>query len=277
MEAETAWRTFNRGSQPLYYVIGTEVPTPGGIQGKVGHLAVSAVEDVRETIEVTRQAFLQNGLESAWQRVIAVVVHPGVEFGNDIIYPYNKQLTVGLSRFIETSGPLVYEAHSTDYQTPQVLKQMVTDHFAILKVGPGLTFALREALFALAMVEEELLTGKASPQPSRLRQTLEEVMLEKPVYWEKYYTGDPAAQRLARAYSFSDRIRYYWSVPRVQQAVAKLLENLEHNPLPLSLVSQFFPQQFLKLRDASLPNTPLALLLDKIEVVLRDYTYACSG
>jgi D-tagatose-1,6-bisphosphate aldolase subunit GatZ/KbaZ len=277
LEAETAWRALDQGAPLLCYVIGTEVPTPGGIQVKVGHLAVSVVDHVQETIEVTHQAFQQKGLEAAWQRVIAVVVHPGVEFGNEIIYPYNPQLTVRLSRFIETCGPLVYEAHSTDYQTSQALKQMVTDHFAILKVGPALTFALREALFALAMAEEELLAGRARPELSRLRQTLEETMVEQPVYWEKYYPGDPAAQHFARAYSFSDRIRYYWPVPRVQQAVSKLLENLEHNPLPLSLVSQYFPQQYTRVRDSSLPNTPLALVLDKIEEVLRDYTYACGG
>ena len=277
LEAETAWQALDQGATPLCYVIGTEVPSPGGIQGKVGHLAVSAVQDVQETIESTHQAFLKKGLQSAWERVIAVVVHPGVEFGNDILYPYDPQLTTKLSRFIETFGFLVYEAHSTDYQTTQAMKQMVTDHFAILKVGPALTFALREALFALEMAEGELLAGKVYPEPSRLRQTLEEVMLENPAHWEKYYIGDPATQRFDRAYSFSDRIRYYWPAPRVQQAVAKLFKNLAHNPLPLSLVSQYFPQQYTRLRDRSLPNSPLALLLDKIEAVLRDYTYACSG
>lgn len=38
---------------------------------------------------------------------------------------------------------LVFEAHSTDYQTKEAYKQLVHDHFAILKVGPALTFAMR--------------------------------------------------------------------------------------------------------------------------------------
>lgn len=33
---------------------------------------------------------------------------------------------------------------------------MVTDGIAILKVGPALTFGLREALFSLSMMEKEL-------------------------------------------------------------------------------------------------------------------------
>ena len=45
---------------------------------------------------------------------------------------------------------MVFEAHSTDYQTPAALGALVQDHFAILKVGPGVTFALREALWALS-------------------------------------------------------------------------------------------------------------------------------
>ena len=52
---------------------------------------------------------------------------------------------------------IVYEAHSTDYQKKDSLKKMVEDNFAILKVGPWLTFAFREAVFALAKIEEELL------------------------------------------------------------------------------------------------------------------------
>ena len=36
---------------------------------------------------------------------------------------------------------LVFEAHSTDYQPPEGLARLVSDGFAVLKVGPALTFA----------------------------------------------------------------------------------------------------------------------------------------
>ncbi len=82
---------------------------------------------------------------------------------------------------------MVFEAHSTDYQTPESLRALVRDGFAILKVGPGVTFALREALYALADIEAELL-----PQPKRadLRAVVEAAMLRKPANWDKYYHGD---------------------------------------------------------------------------------------
>jgi len=261
----------------LRYVIGSEVPIPGGIQEKVGHLAVTTVATVAETIEVTHQAFREKGIEEAWQRVIAVVVHPGVEFGNEVIYAYDPSFSAGLSRFIEAYDHLVYEAHSTDYQTAQALKGMVSDHFAILKVGPALTFSLREALFSLAMIEEELIAFKPEFEPSRLLEALEETMIEDPSHWEKYYPGEPAYQRFARRYSFSDRIRYYWPYPRVQNAVARLLENLNQTQLPLSLLSQFFPRQYWLIREGLLDNNPQSIILDKIDVVLQDYTGACGG
>ena len=82
-------------------------------------------------------------------------MQPGVEFGDDFVLPYQPDAARELSKFIETQ-PIIYEAHSTDYQTRQALKNLVRDHFAILKVGPALTFAFREAVFALAMMENEL-------------------------------------------------------------------------------------------------------------------------
>ena len=54
---------------------------------------------------------------------------------------------------------LVFEAHSTDYQPPESLSRLVIDGFAILKVGPGLTFALREALYALDEIAAALYPG----------------------------------------------------------------------------------------------------------------------
>ena len=92
-------------------------------------------------------------------------------------------------RWLETAG-IVYEAHSTDYQSPKSLKQMVEDHFAILKVGPWLTFAYREAVLALAAIEHELLKTSSGIQQSQVREALEQAMLSNPVYWRSYYRGD---------------------------------------------------------------------------------------
>jgi D-tagatose-1,6-bisphosphate aldolase subunit GatZ/KbaZ len=217
------------------YVIGTEVPIPGGATEHEDAVQVTRVEAARRTIEVTQAAFLAEGLGTAWERVMAVVVQPGVEFGDDFVLPYSPAAARQLSEYIE-GQPLVYEAHSTDYQTTEALSGMVRDHFAILKVGPELTFAFREAVFALAMMESALLPAE---QRSNLIQVLDEVMLKSPGYWKKYYTGDEAEQVFKRKYSLSDRARYYWVNPEVQAALRRMLGNLGEQPLPRSLLSQF--------------------------------------
>ncbi len=258
--------------RPITYVIGTEVPIPGGAQSADELLEVTTVENARETIEVSRQAFVEAGLDDAWQRVIALVVQPGVEFGHSEIHEYRPEAARDLSRFIEGVPGLIYEAHSTDYQTVSALRQLVADHFAILKVGPGLTFALREGLFALEQIEVELLPES---QRSRLSEVLEAVMLAYPGQWQKYYLGDFSKQRQARRFSMSDRIRYYWPDPTVQAAVKNLMDNLSSMQVPLTLVSQHLPQQYTRIRNGELSMTPKDWVIDKIDAVLRDYSTAC--
>lgn len=273
--AEEAHRFLPQGSPAPAYVIGTEVPLPGGVHEQEDVVDVTAPADVAETIEITRQAFLERGLAAAWQRVIAVVVQPGVEYGDSSLFEYNRDKALGLSRFIEGHPGLVYEAHSTDYQTAETLRQLVEDHFAILKVGPALTFALREAVFALELAEEEWLAGMPGVSLSRAGERLEQAMLANPGYWQAYYRGDEGYQRFARKYSFSDRSRYYWPVPEVQEALSRLISNLEAYPPPLSLLSQFLPLQYERVRAGQLANTPRLLVLDKITSVLVDYAHAC--
>jgi D-tagatose-1,6-bisphosphate aldolase subunit GatZ/KbaZ len=237
---------------------------------------VTPPEDVRETIEVTREAFRQRGVESAWERVIAVVVQPGVEFGDDSLHVYDRERARPLIQFIEQQSGLVYEAHSTDYQRASVLRQLVEDHFAILKVGPALTHALREGIFALAHIETELLGGQPGITLSQLPAALEAAMMADPRYWQRHYRGSQPQQRLARTYSYSDRIRYYWAVPTVQAALQRLWANLEATSIPLTLLSQYLPVQYGRVRDGRLTSTPQRLAQDKVGQVLSDYADACG-
>lgn len=267
--AEEAHARRGFGEAPRY-VIGTEVPIPGGARQKEDHVSVTRVSDVEATIEVSRQAFVEKGLESAWERVIALVVQPGVEFGDDFIQEYDQKGAADLSNFIEKES-LVFEAHSTDYQTRECLRQMVGDHFAILKVGPALTFAYREAVFALAMMENELYPGG---ERSNLIKVLDQVMLEHPKHWAKYYPGDRRTKHFARKYSYSDRCRYYWLDPTIQAALRKLMRNLGKATIPLSLVSQYLPEQYKRIREGRLENKPQEIIWDKIRDVLDDYQSA---
>jgi D-tagatose-1,6-bisphosphate aldolase subunit GatZ/KbaZ len=275
--AEEAYARLGPGHPPLRYVIGTEVPPPGGMQGGTHTVRITPPDEVSETIEVTRGAFLKLGLGAAWERVIAVVVQPGVEYGDVAINDYDPVQAAGLARLIETAPGLVYEAHSTDYQTRTALRRLVEDHFAILKVGPALTFAFREAVFALAMLEEEWMAGRPGIARSGLRETLDQAMQAQPIYWRKYYPTDPTQAHFARKYSLSDRSRYYWPDVNVQRALGRLLTNLQSEPIPLPLLSQFMPVQARRLRDGLIDGDPHTLIMDHITETLADYTYACTG
>ena len=247
----------------LNYVIGTEVPIPGGSTEHEEVLHVTKVEDARQTIEVTREAFLREGLAEAWERVIGLVVQPGVEFGDDVVHPYEPGSARALSKFIEDQ-PFVYEAHSTDYQTREALKNLVRDHFAILKVGPALTSAFREAVFALASIEEELV---AKDRRSNILQVLDDVMLKHPEHWVKYYRGDEDERAFKRKYSLSDRLRYYWMQPSVEKALSRLMQNLGREVLPNSLLEQFSGTTNL---------TASQVIENKIDQVLENYLLACG-
>ena len=187
---------------------------------------------------------------------------------------YAPERTVALQRVLEAEPGMVFEAHSTDYQTPDSLAALVADHWAVLKVGPGLTFALREALFALAAIEAELVSHDAR---SRLIEVLDERMLAERDAWEPYYQGNAYDQRVARRYSFSDRLRYYWPDPAVHAAQERLLRNLEALAVPLPLLSQHLPRQYARVREGVLPPEPRALAIDHVRDVLRDYDRACGG
>ena len=258
--------------QQLCYVIGTEVPAPGGVTALEHELVVTPVAALDYTLQTHQQAFLAAGLgDEVWQKVLAVVVQPGVEFDNSQIQLYQPQAAAELSNYIQRHPQLVYEAHSTDYQLPELYAQLVRGHFAILKVGPQLTFALREALIALAHIEQVLLPAA---QHSGLLPLATELMQQQPAYWQAFYT-DAATQQWQLLYSFSDRIRYYWPEPVLQHAMTALLANLPQ-PIPLPLLSQYMPSQYLAVLRSEAKNTAEDLVLHKIEQVLADYAKACG-
>jgi len=274
--AESAHAELPEGAPPPLYVIGTEVPIPGGELAGGAEVSVTSVADVERTLTLAREGFRSAGLEVAWERVIAVVVQPGVEFGDAVVHDYEPARARELSTFVEGQPHLVFEAHSTDHQRADALRAMIGDHFAILKVGPGLTFSMREALFALEAIELELLAGRDDVEPSRLREVLEATMLAHPEHWRPYHHGDERELRLARAFSYSDRSRYSWARPELRQAVARLVANLSERPIPPTLLSQFLPSAYEAVRSGALDARPEELVRHHVLGTIDPYASACG-
>lgn len=259
------------GREPPVYVIGSEVPVPGGAADALSEVEITRPESALATLEAHRRAFASAGLASAFARVVALVVQPGVEFDHRRVLDYEQTKAKGLSKALDAESSIVFEAHSTDYQSPAALAALVRDGFAILKVGPALTFAMREALYGLDHIARERNPSWAG---AALEPEMERILLAETKYWRNYYRGAPEEQRLLRHYSYSDRIRYYWPAEDAKAAVARLLAKLDAQAIPEPLISQFLPHCYKAVRQGVIAPRPRPLILESIRHAFRPYLVA---
>ena len=215
------------------------------------------------------EAAFRDVAAGAWDRVIAMVVQPGVEFGHEDVAVYRPDAARALCATLDHLPGLVFEAHSTDYQPASALRQLVLDGFPILKVGPALTFALREALYGL-----DAITAVLRPGGPRLPDRMDALMLAEPKHWRTHYPGDADAQRVLRHYSYSDRIRYYWPDPKAEAATASLMRRLDGVALPPTLISQHLPRAYDRVAAGLLAPNARVLLIEAVRDVLRIYARA---
>jgi D-tagatose-1,6-bisphosphate aldolase subunit GatZ/KbaZ len=267
---DTALRS---GRRPPVYVIGTEVPPPGGATHALEDIEITQREAAMKTLAVHQSAFAAAGVEQAMERVIGIVVQPGVEFGNANVALYQPDRAQRLVSALNDLPGLVFEAHSTDYQPADALSALVDGGFAILKVGPGLTFALREALYGLdsiaAVLGEEALR-------TALPATMEAIMQERPANWTGHYAGTEQDLYLQRHFSYSDRIRYYWPDTRASAAVEALFDRLP-NAIPETLISLYLGRIYPDVVSKRITPDARSLSLAAIDAALAPYSAATSA
>ncbi|MCP4748123.1 MAG: class II D-tagatose-bisphosphate aldolase, non-catalytic subunit [Desulfobacteraceae bacterium] len=257
--------------RPLY-VIGQDVPLAGGGLDNGGKIQITSRENLFETLNEYRRAFTKAGLEPAWQRVMAVVVQPGIDFGDETVITYRHRLTEGLRAcHADLPGIMTYETHATDYQLPDAIAAMVKDHFLILKAGPCLTFAFRKAVYALAHIEQALPDVSMA---SDLYQVLDDLMIKNPRYLPRHYQDNSPKARYLRHYSYLDRLRYYWSQARAQRSLNQLRNNL-NRPLPKSLLKHYLPEIFPDIENGKIEPKPDIIVANYVEKALKPYFQAC--
>lgn len=259
-----------------HYVIGAEVPPPGGALEDPVALEATSVDKLQEVLHLYETRFRSARLESAWDRVIAVVVQPGVEFGDYRVARYCSRRAHALSLFHDRlPGRMTFEVHSTDYQPFDSLARMVADHFILLKTGPCLTDSFRKAVFGLARIESEQLGRRRGLRLSNIREVLETVMLENRAYWQSHYRGNDEELRFLRSHSKRDRIRYYWNHPAVASAMQLLMANLKPCLSP-AWVEAYLPEASAAgPADSSLLD-PALLIRRCIQQALDPYFKACA-
>lgn len=251
-------------------VIGSEVPIPGGSQIHEDFVAPTSPEEFRRQYQVFREEFKEAGVP--FDDVAAFVVQPGVEFGDDFVCQYNHANAEALVSALAEYKPLVFEGHSTDYQTLSSLTEMVQDGIRILKVGPALTFGLREALFLAEEIEKILVPDESAR--SHIKETILREMDNDNKYWKKYYSGTPEEIAYKKFYSYSDRCRYYFPAKSIEDSIARLLNNL--NQIPVALISQYFPRQFTRVIEERLAEDAASIIIDRIGDWCDPYAEACG-
>lgn len=259
------------------YIIGSEVPIPGGSQEAEDKIAVTSPEALEHTLKAYADEFERQGVKDGIKDVVAVVVQPGVEFGNDEVHIYSREEAKALCMACSKHSEIMLEGHSTDYQPKEALKEMVEDGVGILKVGPQITFAFREALFALSHIEQAMLDEKGligGRTPVDFPSVMEKVMTENPKDWVKHYHGSETEMKIDRKFSLSDRCRYYFSTAEIQEAIKTLYENIDSVKVPLGLLAQYLPAQFEKVLSGALDRSCEALVTDHIREVFKLYEYA---
>jgi D-tagatose-bisphosphate aldolase class II non-catalytic subunit len=224
----------------LSYIYGTEVPPPGGARAEEGGqgIAPTKPESARATIDAHRRHFEALGLGDAWQRAIGLVVQPGLEFAPDHVHRFDPAMPDDLSPVLQDMPGLSFEAHSTDYQAPAVYPELGRRHFAVLKVGPALTHAYRQAIYALDALSPRM---DATATGSEVSEVMEGLMRADPSNWSKHYSGSDAQLQLLRHFSYADRIRYYWNQPAAVEQVGRLMARVGESRPPVMVLEQFFP------------------------------------
>jgi D-tagatose-1,6-bisphosphate aldolase subunit GatZ/KbaZ len=152
----------------------------------------------------------------------------------------------------------------------------VDNHFAFMRIGQELTYTMREALFSMAMMENETMIGKPGVYLSNFIIELDRAMQSAPRHWQKYYTGNRFEQLIARKYSLYDRSRFYWEDKEVRKTKKRLFDNLIEYPIPLTVMRQFMPRQYERVAAGELENKPEALVMDAVRYALRRYSRACG-
>lgn len=261
------------GHPPPAYIIGTEVPVPGGAAEMLDDLVLTTPPDAAHTVEVHRLAFAKLGLDDAFTRAVALVVQPGVEFGSANVIPFQPIKAQELAVWRDATGGILFEAHSTDYQTADALSALVQGGFGMLKVGPGLTFALREALYGLDAIAGVI---NSDYPAGALPEAMETLMCNRPEHWQAYYDGSTQEQYFQRHFSFSDRIRYYWTDPVAVQAVERLMAALGDENIPAPLISQHMARLFEPVQNGTVKAQAHALIVASIRTALQPYTLACT-
>jgi len=259
--------------KPVYVINACPGQVIGGAEDQ-GRAA--SRKDVENAVNRFAQIAAAAGLPEMKKRLLAVRASPGSGFDSEKVIPFDSSLIKEMGGCGHGGHPVALEVQQADFQPQTVLNQLVDSHFAFLSVGSELTYVMREALFSLAVMENETMIGKPGVYLSNFIIELDRAMQSAPQVWEKYYLGNGFEQLVARKYSLFDRSRFFLEDKEVRKMKKRLYDNLVAHPVPLTVLRQFMPRQYERVAAGELENEPKALVMDAVRYVLRKYSRACG-
>ena len=233
-------------------------------------------EDVEITVDRFAKTAAAAGLPEMKERLLAARIFLGAGYDSEKVIPFGSSLLKELGGCVYGDKPVVLEVLQTDFQPQTVLNQLVDNHFAFLRVGQELTYTMREALFSMALMENETMIGKPGVYLSNFIIELDRAMQSDPRHWQKYYTGNGFEQLIERKFSLYDRSRFYWEDKEVRKTKKRLFDNLIEYPVLLTVMRQFMPYQYERVAAGELENKPDALVMDAVRRALHRYSHACG-
>ena len=243
----------------MLFVVGTEVPPPGGARmDEDGDIPATSPQAAHATLVAHDETFGDMA-----GKIGGLVVQPGVEFSPTAVHDLPMDRDPQLLDALKDHPHVCLEAHSTDYQDPAVYPRLAKLGFAFQKVGPALTFAYREALYALDQLRSE---------KRGLMNAMEALMLKDPSKWTGHYTGDEKSLLEQRHFGLADRIRYYWPQAQAAVAVRELLASFDR-PISDASLAKVFDDAVLT-RAEALPGPQVQrLIAAQIQNALAPYFF----
>ncbi len=210
-------------------------------------------------------------LDHVWPRVMALVVQPGVEFDHLQVIDYRRTAHRGATaRPRHGTAPGVRGAFHRLSATPQIARARRRS-LAVLKVGPGLTFAMREALFGLAHIENQLPAAAVAVRPDRGRRTTN--ARQSRVLAGLLRPGS-ADQQTAGGTATATGSRYTGPTTRSTPARRQLLDNSTGSASHCRESANSSPSVRPRPRRRTGPDRN-ALVIDRIRDAMRPYARAC--
>jgi D-tagatose-1,6-bisphosphate aldolase subunit GatZ/KbaZ len=97
---------------------------------------------------------------------------------------------------------------------------------------------------------------------------MEAAMRENPKHWRSYYSED---EKFKWHFSYADRIRYYWPLPIVQEAVENLISTFDELKVSEQILAESFSLSVLDRSEGLAPSRGSAIVRSEVQSALLPY------